>query len=95
MEKSDIDSRYHSNDADIPGEESTNIEKEFYFRAPGAIERLLTTLSTLKERVWVREVRLWPGNREIVVDNTSFKIVFRKRTPSEQVLALVSKGFGM
>lgn len=79
------------NDPDIPGEESTNIEKEFYFRAPGAIERLLTALSTLKERVWFREVRLWPRDCEIVVGISSFKIFFRHQTPPEEVMALVSK----
>lgn len=79
------------NDADIPGEESTNIEKEFYFRAPGAIERLLRTLSTLGERVWFREVRLWPGDCEIVVKSSSFQIFLRKKTPPKHVTALVRK----
>lgn len=79
------------NDEDMPGEESSNILKEFYFRAPGVPERLVEKLAPRKECVWFREVTIYTDELQIKIDGVSFDVLVRQPQSQEALLGLCAK----
>ena len=78
-------------DPDISGEKLTNVEKEFYFKAPNVRERLITKLQSLKPKVSMLRVALYTDEWRITIDNCSFEIWIYKKQSQEAMKSLFDK----